>query len=1087
MSTRAIIASYPLSSMQQGMLLQSLHESGTYIQQLVCELREDLNEAGLLRAWQEVARRHDILRTAFRWEGISEPLQDVYEEIDLPWRSEDWSQLSPEQQHQEFEKFLLSDRKSSFDVTKAPLMRWTCFKLGARQHRLVWTFHHALLDGRSHFMVLQEVFSLYDDGCGGETPALSLRRPYGDYIQWSQQQEWSNAKGFWGDYLHGFKPPPDLRIGDREFLQNSPDRNRRRASLSRTLSEDLTAALALFAAQNKITLNTMVQASWALLLSRYYGSQDVVFGVTRACRHATIPESESRLGLFINTLPLRVEVDPQRPLLELLKELRQQQITFRDYEHTPLTRIQEWSEAPRGKSLFETVLVFENYELNDLITRVKQLGGRWQGRHFELLEQTQYPLTLAAYSGSRLLLKLEYDERRFDVAAIEAMLGHLATLLEGMATNVNCRVGELPMLSEAERRQLLFDWNRTSENHHPQECLHPLFAEQVKRRPEAPAVLFQDEQLSFAELDTRSTQLADYLEKHGVGPEVLVAICVERSLEMVVGMLSIIKAGGAYLPLDPAYPVDRLSFMLQDSGASVVLTQESLRDRFANRHPTVICVDSDWKEISLQSTENLASTSGTSVTPIAAAVTPLNLAYVTYTSGSTGQPKGVMVTHENVVRLFETTQSLFGFDQNDVWTLFHSYAFDFSVWEMWGALLYGGLLVAVPYWISRTPKKFYQLLRAAKVTILNQTPSAFRQFVEAENEARTNDSDNESSLRLIILGGEALDSGSVNSWLDEHDDKQPQLVNMYGITETTVHVTQHRLKRGEAASSGRSPIGRPLCDLQVYILDQQEEPVPVGVAGEMYVGGAGLSRGYLNRPDLTAERFLPHPFSEKPGERLYRTGDMARFLRGGDIEYLGRSDRQVKIRGFRIELGEIESCLARHPGVRDCAVIVREDRPGLKNLVAYVVTRPEQNSEQTSPPELRAYLTGKLPDYMLPGVFVRLDQLPLTENGKLDRNALPAPLDHQVEEELVAPRNATEEIVARIWCEVFGLATVGVFEDFFELGGDSLRATQVVSRVGVIFQIDLPLGALFEQRTVAALAGAIEEILIDELSQETRG
>ncbi len=1069
MNTKEVEASYPLSSMQQGMMLHSLHEGGAYIQQMTCDLKETLDPIALLQAWQQVLQRHEILRTAFRWEGIPEPIQEVYKVIELSWRNEDWSHLPPEVQQQEFEDFLVSDRKKGFDVTEPPLMRLAYFKLADNHHSLVWTFHHALLDGRSHFAVLQEVFALYDAWLRGDRPALGMRRPYKDYIHWLQQQEWSSARDFWSESLRGFKPPPDLRIG--EFLESSLKRDRRRASQSHLLSEKLTGALKLIAQQNEITLNTMVQASWALLLARYYGSQDIVFGVTRACRHSTLPESESMVGFFINTLPLRTEVDPQRPLLEWLKELRQQQIIFRDYEHTPLTKIQEWSEAQRGKSLFETVLVFENYELNEQISR---LDGHWHGRHFELLEQTHYPLTLAAYSGSRLLLKLEYDERRFDAGAIQAMLGHIATLSEGMATNPNRRVGQLSMLSEGERQQLLFDWNQTSGSQRSGKCLHEIFSEQAKRTPEATAVVFEDEQLSFAELDARGTQLAQYLEKLGVGPEVLVAICVERSLEMVVGMLAIIKAGGAYLALDPSYPADRLSFMLKDSGASVVLTQQSLRDRFASQHPSVICLDSDWKDASHQSARNILNAQH-----IAAAVSPLNLAYVIYTSGSTGQPKGVMVTHENVVSLFETTKSLFGFDHNDVWTLFHSYAFDFSVWEMWGALLYGGLLVVVPYLISRAPKKFYQLLRAARVTILNQTPSAFRQFVEAASEARTNDSGNDSSLRLVIFGGEALDTASVNRWFDDHDDKQPRLVNMYGITETTVHVTHRPLKGAETGSSGRSPIGRPLRDLQVYILDQQQEPLPVGVTGEMYVGGAGLSRGYLNRPDLTAERFLPHPFSERPGERLYRTGDVASFLRSGDIEYLGRRDRQVKIRGFRIELAEIESCLRRHPAVHDCAVMLREDRPGLKNLVAYVVTR----LEQTTTNELRSFLTGKLPDYMLPAIFVRLEQLPLTENGKLDRNALPPPVDLSAESEIVAPRNATEEIIAGTWSEVLGAARVSVQQDFFELGGDSLTATQVISRINLAFQIDLPLGVLFEHRTVAGLASAIEEILVDELSR----
>ena len=1067
MNTKEVEASYPLSSMQQGMMLHSLHESGAYIQQMTCDLTETLDPLALLQAWQQVLQRHEILRTAFRWEGIPEAIQEVYKAIEISWRNEDWSHLPPEQQQQEFENFLISDRKKGFDVTEAPLMRLAHFKLADTHHSLVWTFHHALLDGRSQLAVLQEVFAIYDARGNDSLPELKTRRPYRDYISWLQQQDWSKTRDFWNEYLRGFKPLP-LKIADEEFTSSSL---RRFPSQRLELSEELTTTLKRVAERHQITVNTMVQASWALLLSRYYGSHDVVFGTTRACRHETVTGSESMIGLFINTLPLRADVDPERPLLEWLKELRRQQIVFREYEQTPLTKIQEWSEAPRGTSLFETVLVFENYRFNE---RIKPSEGQWEGRYFDSLEQTHYTLTLAAYSGSKLLLRLEYDRRRFDDAHIERMLGHLASLLEGMATNLNRRVGQLSMLSEGDRQQLLVDWNQTSRTQRSEKCLHEIFSEQAKRTPEATAVVFEDEQLSFAELDARGTQLAQYLERLGVGPEVLVAICLERSLEMVVGMLGIIKAGGAYLALDPSYPADRLSFMLEDSGASVVLTQQSMRERFASQHPSVVCLDSDWKDVSDQSTRNIISPQH-----IAAAVCPLNLAYVIYTSGSTGQPKGVMVTHENVIRLFETTKSLFGFDHNDVWTLFHSYAFDFSVWEMWGALLYGGLLVVVPYLISRAPKKFYQLLRAAKVTVLNQTPSAFRQFVEAASAVRTNDSGNESSLRLVIFGGEALEAGSVNRWFNEHDDKQPQLVNMYGITETTVHVTHHPLKAGESGSSGRSRIGRPLDDLQVYILDPQQEPLPVGVAGEMYVGGAGLSRGYLNRPDLTAERFLPHPFSEMPGERLYRTGDVARFLRSGDIEYLGRRDRQVKIRGFRIELAEIESCLARHAAVRDCAVMLREDRPGVKNLVAYVVTR----SEQTTTSELRSFLAGKLPDYMLPAVFVRLEQLPLTENAKLDRNALPRPLDRSAENEVVAPRNATEEIIASIWAEVLGAARVSVQQDFFELGGDSLTATQVISRINLAFQIDLPLGVLFEHRTVAGLASAIEEIFVDELSR----
>jgi len=1062
MSAKEIGTSYPLSSMQQGMLLQSLHEAGAYIQQLVCDLHEDLQDARFLRAWQEVVRRHDILRTAFRWEGIPEPLQEVCEEIELPWRNEDWSHLAPEQQQQDFENFLLSDRKSSFAVTKPPLMRWACFKLGDRQHRLVWTFHHALLDGRSHFTVLQEVFSLYDAALGGDTPKLAARlgkrRPYGDYIHWLQQQEWSSARDFWSAYLRRFRPPPDLRIGAQESSQSSSlNKYPRRASQSRALSEDLTATLKIIAQQNEVTLNTMVQASWALVLSRYYGSQDIVFGATRACRHATLSESASMVGLFINTLPLRVEVDPRQPLLEWLKQLRQQQIIFRDYEHTPLARIQEWSEAPRGKSLFETVLVFENYELNDQASR---LDDHWQGRHFELLEQTHYPLTLAAYSGSRLLLKLGYDERRFDSTSIQAMLGHLATLLEGMATDPQGRVGQLSMLSAAERQQLLFEWNQTSESYRSKVCLHQLFAEQAKRTPEATAGVFEDEQLSFAELENQANQLAHFLRRRGVGPEVLIGVCMERSVELVVALLAILKAGGAYVPLDPGYPPERLSFMLADAGVKLVLTQRSLALDLRVGDLERIYLGKDGQRFLSEP-----------ATPPEHDTHPEHPAYVIYTSGSTGQPKGVVITHRAICNHMQWMQKEFPLTDRDCVLQKTPISFDASVWEFYAPLLAGARLVLARPQGHKNPLYLIQTIQRYEVTILQLVPSSLRLLLDEPALAQCH------SLKRVFCGGEPLTRDLVERF---SACSAANLINLYGPTEACIDATFWVSDRARPTRS--VSLGRPISNMESYVLDQSLALVPVGVSGELYLGGAGLARGYLRRPDLTAERFVPDPCSRKAGARWYRTGDLARYLPEGNIVYEGRSDRQIKLLGFRIELGEIESCLARHPAVRDCAVIVREDRPGQKNLVAYVVTSSEQTSE-TSSNELRSFLTGKLPDYMLPGVFVHLDQLPLTENGKLDRKALPPPLDHSAEGALVAPRNATEEIIAGIWREVFGLETVGVFEDFFELGGDSLRATQVVSRASVVFQIDLPLGALFQQRTVAALADAIEEILVDELSQ----
>jgi amino acid adenylation domain-containing protein len=1050
MSTKEIVTTYPLSSMQQGMLLHGLHEGGAYIQQMTCDLKENLAPLSLLQAWQQVVQRHDILRTAFRWEGVPEPIQEVHKAIVLSWWNEDWSHLPPEVRQQEFENFLVSDREKGFDVTKPPLMRLTHFKLADTHHRLVWTFHHALLDGRSQLAVLQEAFALYDARENAAQPELKTGRPYRDYINWLQQQEWSKTREFWSEYLRGFKPLP-LKSANEEFTSAGSGQFQ---SQDLELSEEFSTTLRLVAERHQITLNTMVQASWAVLLSRYYGSEDIAFGTTRACRHETLTGSESMIGLFINTLPLRVDVDPQRPLLDWLTELRQQQIAFRPYEQTPLAKIQEWSEAPKGTPLFETVLVFENYRFND---QIQMSEGNWQGRHFDSLEQPHYPLTFAAYGGKQHLLRLEYDGRRFDDASIERMLGHLTSLLEGMAEDLNRSVGQLSMLSPTERQQLLFEWNQTGKTYRSQVCLHELFSEQVKRTPKASAVVFENEQLNFAELDGRANQLAHYLRRRGVGPEVLVGVCMERSLGLVVALLAILKAGGAYVPLDPGYPAERLSFMLADAGAKILLTQRSLE---------VDLEGADLERIYLGKADQ--DYLSEPATPPEYDAHPEHPAYVIYTSGSTGQPKGVVITHQAICNHMQWMQEEFPLTQDDCVLQKTPISFDASVWEFYAPLLVGARLVLARPDGHKDPRYLIQIIQRYEVTTLQLGPSSLRLLLDEPALTKCH------SLQRVFCGGEPLTRDLVERFSTVLN---ADLINLYGPTEACIDATFWVFDRKRPLRS--VSLGRPISNMESYVLDQSMALAPVGVSGELYLGGAGLARGYLRRPDLTAERFVPAPFSLTAGARWYRTGDLARYLPDGNIAYEGRADRQVKLFGFRIELGEIESGLARHPAVRDCAVIVREDRPGRKNLVAYVVTRTEQATTN----ELRAFLSDMIPGYMLPTLFVHLEQLPLTANGKVDRNALPAPPDHNPEAVLVAPRNTTEEIIAGIWCEVFGLEAVSVFEDFFELGGDSLRATQVVSRVSVVFQIDLPLGALFKQRTVAALADAIEEMLIDELSE----
>ncbi|MFQ5853348.1 MAG: amino acid adenylation domain-containing protein, partial [Candidatus Binatia bacterium] len=532
------------------------------------------------------------------------------------------------------------------------------------------------------------------------------------------------------------------------------------------------------------------------------------------------------------------------------------------------------------------------------------------------------------------------------------------------------------------------------------------------------------------------------------------------------------KAGGAYVPLDPACPKERLAFTLEDSQVPVLLTQERLVSNLPPHNAKVAYLDTS-------SRTNSFDDSQAEKNPVNEA-TADNLAYVIYTSGSTGKPKGVQITHDNVTRLFQATDPWFHFDQNDIWTLFHSYAFDFSVWEMWGALLYGGQLTVIPHWVSRSPETFYNLLRKKRVTVLNMTPSAFRQLIQAEEQS-TNRHD--LALRLVILGGEALDFHSLKPWFDRHGDKRPQLINMYGITETTVHVTYYPITETDAQSGLGSVIGQPIPDLELYVLDQHRMPVPIGVPGELHVGGPGVARGYLNRPELTAERFITNPFGHRKATKLYRSGDLVRYLDNGDIEYLSRIDAQIKIRGFRVEPAEIEANLKQHPAISEAVVIAREDVPGDKRLVAYFVSKQELQPTVT---DLRNFLKQKLPDYMMPSVFVPLVVLPLTPNGKVDRRTLPTPDQTRpdLEKAFVAPRTPVEEVLAGIWREILGLEQVGIYDNFFHLGGHSLLATRVISRVFSTFQVELPLRTLFEKPTVEELAEVITQNQAKKAGQE---
>ncbi len=1053
---------YPLFPLQHGMLVNALLEpgSGVDIEQLLCELHEALDVAVFRRAWQCVVARHPVLRTSLRWDNLDEPRQVVHAQIELPWEEQDWSALDANQRGKCFADFLDGDRLRGFDLARAPMFRLTLLRYGEAEFHLVWTFHHTILEGRSYLLVLREVFAFYEASRDGREISVPLPRPYRDYIDWIRQQDFGKDESFWREMLKGFTTPTPLAVDHAPDI--SGDRRPGHGSCELVLSAPITSALRVLSRANQLNLNTIVQGAWALLLSRYSGEADVVFGVVRGNRRFTIEGAEAMIGLFLNTLPLRVHVNPEAALLSWLHEVRRQWTAMRGHEHTPLARVQGWSEVPGGTSLFQSTLMFENYHLD---TMLQEEGGAWSNRRFRLFLQTNYPVSLAAFDGAALRLRVDFDRSRLDDGAAWRMLGHLQTLFEAIVADPEQRVGELPLLTESERHQLLVEWNDTAADYPRDRCLHQLFEAQAARTPKAVAVMFENQQLTYAELNARANQLARHLIALGVGPDVLVGICAERSLELMVGLLGILKAGGAYVPMDPGYPQARIAFMLTDTRAPVLLTQQRLLGQLPRHEGHVVCLDSDWATIGVQNDANPA-----------AANMATGLAYVIYTSGSTGRPKGVCITHRGLVNYLTWAVNAYAVTSDAAISVHSSVAFDLTVTSLYAPLLAGGTVCLLPE--EQEVQTFAAALMntGANYKLIKITPahlSVLAQQVPAEQAAQL--------ARVLVVGGEQLNAEAISFWRQHAADTV--IVNEYGPTETVVGCCAYTVTP-DTPSRGPIPIGRPIANTRIYILDQHGRPVPVNVTGELYVGGDGVGRGYLNRPELTAEKFLPDPFSTVPGGRMYLTGDRARYLADGNVEFLGRTDDQVKIRGFRIELGEIEAVLAEHAAVRLAVILAREDSPGDKRLVAYVVPADPSFADVEA---LRAFLRERLPEYMQLAAYVVLESLPLTPNGKVDKRALPAPQydRDKPRDALVAPRNALEEVVAEVWRDVLKIERVSVHDDFFELGGQSLLAVQVLARIARLLKVELPLRDFFATPTVSAVAAAAQKKLGAGKAQET--
>lgn len=1032
------------------MLFHTLYaaQPGVYCAQWSCTLHGNLQASAFKRVWQRVMDRHPVLRTAFRWELRDEPFQVVYRHAEIPWRQHDWRGVSVAVQEQQLESFLREDRAQGFELSKAPLMRLTLVQLAEDTHQFIWSLHHLLLDGWSLHLILQEVFQIYDARSAGQELHLEVRRPYRDYIAWLQRQDLSRAEQFWRQMLKGFTSPTVLHV--RQARDRDSDQEAGHDEQQVRLSTATTAALKGLARQHHLSLNTFVQGAWSILLSRYSGQQDVVFGSTVSGRPTDLAGVESMIGLFINTLPVRVRVVPEVSLLPWLQEIQMQQVEARQYEYSPLIQVQGWSDVPRGEPLLESLLVFENYPTR---IAVQKLGRSLELRRRRFVSSTNYPLTVVSMPESALALQIEYQRHSFDTATITRMLGHLRMLLEGMATNPTQRLVDLQMLTAAERNQLLVMWNDTSVKFPQDVCIHQLFEVQVARTPESVAVVFEDQILTYMELNVQANKLAHHLQALGVGPGVLVGICVERSCEMIVGLLGILKAGGAYVPLDPAYPKARLAFMLSDAQVPILLTQRRLTTTLPTHEVHLVCLDTDWRRLTPQRQDN----------PISG-VTPDNLAYVMYTSGSTGHPKGVMIPHRALSNHMHWMQTAFPLTETDRVLQKTSISFDASVWELFAPLLTGARLIVARPEGHRDSAYLVGLIDEHQITALKLVPSLLQALID---EAAFNTC---LSLQYVFSGGEVLSPALQERFFSRLD---AGLHNLYGPTETTIDVTSFTCQCERY--SHVVPIGRPIANTQIYLLDAYLQPVPIGVPGELYIGGDSLAQGYLNRPELTAQYFIDNPFSERPDARLYKTGDLARYLPDGNIEFLGRLDYQVKIHGHRIELGEIESTLVQHPSVRQAVVQDRTDAHRGRYLVAYIV--PHQNHAPTRQ-ALQTFLQTKLPAYMAPSAFVMLHTLPLTTNDKVDRQALPAPEWERLrlDKPYVVPRTPLEELLVTLWEHILEVDTIGIYDNFFVLGGHSLLAMQMVSQLRRRLEIDVSIRALFEAPTIASLASHIEAV-----------
>ncbi len=1051
-----------LSPLQEGLLFHAVSDAAAdpYFTQTGFVIDGELDLKSFEEAWHTVMERHPILRTGFVWEGVKQPMQVARRDVRVPLQILDWRAHHSESWDESLAVLLREDRRKPFNLLLPPMMRLTLIKIEDSRWYFINSHHHILLDGWSVALLLREVLICYDALAQGRQPVLPPVRPYAEYLTWLRSRDLQAAEAFWRTDLAGFETPTALPLQTPQHVTSEELKSLPYAEQELRLSKTEVETLTTSAKRRRLTFNTLAQGAWSILLHRCTGEREVLFGATVSGRPAELPGSEVMVGLFINTLPVRVSISTDAKVGDWLASLQEQNSLLRQYEWTPLSRIQRWSDVPGGRPLFESILVFESYpedesDQGQLGLRITPMAPPRQDAEYVLTAgRNNYPLSLMVEPAAEVRLILSYARERFAHEDIKRLLGYYRTLLMTMAERPEARLAELSPLDDAERSRLLTDWNHTTVLV-DEECIHERIEQRAQEQPDTTAVVYEGRSLTYGELNAKADQLARYLQTLGVGPDVRVGLCVERSLDLIVGLLGVLKSGGAYVALDPKLPKERLAFMLSDSDTRVVLMQAASGDLFHATDLRQVYLDRDWPAILAGADQ-----------PLKRDVRPENLAYVIYTSGSTGRPKGVAVEHRQVVNYVSGLLERLSIEEKASFATVSTVAADLGNTSIFGSLCSGRTLHVLSVDRGFDPDAVADYMAGHRIDVLKIVPSHLAGLLEAGRPEQV------LPRRCLILGGEAVHSNLVERIRTLAPDCR--IINHYGPTETTIGVLTHPID-SEVDTRSTIPIGRPLANSQVFILNQDGEPAPVGVSGELCIGGDGLARGYLNRPDLTAERFVPNPFGGKSGGRLYRTGDRARYRPDGIVEFQGRVDNQVKVRGFRIELGEIEAQLRSHDRVKDAVVIVRTASDGMKQLAAYVAAPADLDLDS-----VQSRLAVHLPDYMIPSTITVLEALRLTANGKIDRAALPDPEQAQQSQggTYVAPRNETETMLAQIWSEVLHLDRVSIHDNFFTIGGDSIRSLQVVARAHKS-GIKLTPKHLFEHPTVAAVAAVAATALVE--------